>query len=62
MMPLTKKKRKCIISKKCHICKIRCSAGDNDKKYHKVSDHCHYTGKYRGAAHNICYLRYKTPK
>ena len=24
--------------------------------------HGHYTGKYRGAAHNICNLRYKTPK
>ena len=23
----------------------------NDKKYHKVKDHCHYNGKYRGAAH-----------
>ena len=22
----------------------------------------HFTGKYRGATHNICYLRYKTPK
>ena len=32
------------------------------KKYHKVKDHCHYTGKYRGAAHDICNLRYKTPK
>ena len=28
----------------------------------KVKDHCHYTGKYRGAAHNICNLRYKIPK
>ena len=28
---------------------------------HIVRDHCHYTGKYRGAAH-ICNLRYKTPK
>ena len=28
----------------------------------KVRDHCHYTGKYRGAAHNICNLRYKIPK
>ena len=28
----------------------------------KVRDHCHYTGKYRGAAHNNCNLNYKTPK
>ena len=28
----------------------------------KVRDHCHYTGKYRDAAHNICNLRYKIPK
>ena len=28
----------------------------------KVKDHCHYTGKYRSAAHSICSLRYKTPK
>ena len=33
-----------------------------DKKHHKVRDHCHYTGKYRGVAHNICYLWYKVPK
>ena len=32
------------------------------KKYVKVKDHCHYTGKYRGAAHDICNLRYKIPK
>ena len=32
------------------------------KKHHKVKDHCHYTGKYRGAAHNICNLRYRIPK
>ena len=29
---------------------------------HKVKDHCHYTGKYKGAAHNICNLRHKIPK
>ena len=28
----------------------------------KVRDHCHYTRKFRGAAHNIRNLRYKTPK
>ena len=35
---------------------------NNDKKIYKVQDHCHYTGKYRGAAHKICNLRYKVPK
>ena len=30
-------------------------------KNHKVRDHCHYTGKHRGAALDICNLRYKTP-
>ena len=34
----------------------------SDKKHYKVRDHCHYTGKCRGAAHNICNLRYKIPK
>ena len=24
----------------------------------KVRDHCHFTGKYRGPAHNTCKLRY----
>ena len=28
----------------------------------KVRDHCHYTGKYRGAAHSACNLQYKVPK
>ena len=35
---------------------------DDDNKYLKVRDHCHFKGKYRGTAHNICNLRYKTPK
>ena len=42
------------------------SAYKNDQKtfklYHKVRDHCHYTGKVRGAAQSICNLRQKTPK
>ena len=44
----------------CYICKKE--FGKSDKKNYKVRDHCHYTGKYRGAAHNICNLRYKIPK
>ena len=44
----------------CYICKKEFS--NNEKKNYKVKDHCHYTGKYRGAAHNICNLRYKVSK
>ena len=32
------------------------------KKYNEVKDHCHSTGKYRSAVHDICNLRYKTSK
>ena len=28
----------------------------------KVRDHCHYTSRYRGAAHNKCNLNYSKPK
>ena len=39
----------------------------DDKKseynlYHKVRDHCHYTGNFIVAAHNIFNLRYNVPK
>ena len=44
----------------CYICKKEFDI--SNKKHHKVRDHCHYIGKYRGAAHNICNLRYKIPK
>ena len=27
----------------------------------RVRDHCHYTGRYRGTAHNICNLKYSKP-
>ena len=37
--------------KVCYICKKEFNI--NDKKNYKVRDYCHYTGKYRGAAHNI---------
>ena len=73
MIPLTKKEEKRHNKQKvCHICKKRFSTDYNNgiafngvapnKNYFKVKDHCHYTGKYRGAAHSICNLRYKTLK
>ena len=40
---------------KCWICNEKF----NDDK---VRDHCHFTGRYRGAAHNSCNLKYKKPK
>ena len=64
MIPLTEEEEKiqCEL-KSCYICKKGFSTDDDDnKKYHKVQNNCHYTGKYRGAAHSTCNLRYKTPK
>ena len=63
MIPLTKKEEeKRNKQEVCHICKTGFSTDDSNKKYHKVRDHCHYTGKYKGAAHDIFNLRYKIPK
>ena len=39
----------------CHIC-------EKELGEDKVIDHCHLTGKYRGAAHKECNLNYKIPK
>ena len=58
MIPLTIKNEIDYNKQKiCYICKK-----EFDKKNYKIRDHCHYTGKYRGAAHNICNLRYIIPK
>ena len=63
MIPLTKKEEKKYKKQEiCHICKKGFSTDDSNKKYQKVRDHCHYTGKYRGAAHDICNLRYEKSK
>ena len=61
MVPLTIKEEMCYNKQKiCYMCKKEFN--NNDKKQQKVKDHCHYTGKYRDAAHNICNLRYKVLK
>ena len=63
MIQLTKEEKNSHnMQKVCHICKKVFSTDHNNKKYHKVKDHCHYTGKYTGAAHDIFTLRYKIPK
>ena len=44
---------------RCWICKGEFDDKDKNKK--KVKDHCHFTGRYRGAAHNLCNLNYRKP-
>ena len=46
-------------SKYCHICNKEFKGGEKDKYYAKIRDHDHYFGKFRGAAHSICNLRYQ---
>ena len=42
----------------CHICGKRILKKiANDKNYQKVRDHCHFTGKYRCAAHSTGNLK-----
>ena len=67
MIPLTNEEKESYENQKIyHICEKEFCTDKNNKKEsklkQKVRDHCHYTGKYRGAAHSICNLRYKTSK
>ena len=66
MLPLTDNEKTFYINEKsCYICEKRFCTNKNSKNYKnycKVRDHCHFTGKYRGAAHSICNLKYKVPK
>ena len=55
-MLLTKEEEKQFnITSDCWICGEEL---ENDR----VRDHCHYTGRYRGAAHNSCNLKYRKPE
>ena len=64
MLPLTKEELKshkdtkaCYISGKRILKKL-----SKSKNYWKFRDHCHYTGKYGGAAHSISNLIFNLPK
>ena len=57
MIPLSPEEwRKFNESEVCWLC--RGKFGEKPK----VRDHCHYTGKFRGAAHQSCNLKFQRPK
>ena len=66
MIALTKEEKKFYKNKKkSHICEEKFCVDKDDKDYvnrKKVKDHCHYTGKFIGAAHSKCNLNYKVSK
>ena len=67
MTSLTDKEKETHENQKiCQICEQEfCTNENNEKEFklkQKVRDHDHYTGKYKGAAHSICNLRYKIAK
>ena len=53
-LKLTEEQKSFSKAKICHIC---LGVLDDDR----VRDHCHFTGQYRGAAHNSCNLQCRKP-
>ena len=66
MIPLTHGENKLYKEQEaCNICEEKFCVDKDDENYknkRKVKDHCHYTGKFRGAAHSKCNLNYKVRK
>ena len=63
MLPLIKEELKSHQDVKVrYICSKRILKNLNKSiNYQKLTDHFHYTGKYRGAAHSICNLKFNVP-
>ena len=64
IIPLTNKENASYEKQKvCYIGKKEFSTDKNDKSrfkvYHKFRDHCHYTGKFRGATHSIYNMKFQ---
>ena len=63
MIPLTDdEKIKHEESKRCYLCDQSFNTNKESKyymNYKKVRDHCHYTSRYRGAAHSLCNFRHQ---
>ena len=57
----TKEKEEYKAAEFCHICKEKLFDEDRQCQLIKVRDHCHFTGKYRGAAHRSCNLQCRKP-
>ena len=62
MIQLTNKEYESYLNQtNCHI-HLSIIKYTNDKKYHKIKDYCHHTGKHVGAVHSICNLQYSISK
>ena len=66
MIPLTKEENASYKEQEAyHICEERFYMDEDDENYknrRNFKDHCHYIGKFRGAAHSKCNFNYKIPK
>ena len=66
MISLTKEENKSYEEQEaCHICEGKFCTDEDDENHKNrkmIKDHCHYTGKFRGATHSKCNLNYKVRK